>query len=169
MSTSRSVDQVTVEPDGRWSQVARAESPPRSNGKNASSDDDDDLVEIQEVPRVAAVKDESTRLYPSMTQTPPYSSREQSTASAAPRTNTGKRPASQTIDLTLSSDEDELPIRAPKRQMTGYSSTLPGINSLPNGNSISNLPVPVSFNLPRPVGERLPSTPDYVHNFGSPS
>jgi E3 SUMO-protein ligase PIAS1 len=51
------------------------------------------------------------------------SSREAS-ASAAPThaSTSSKRPASQIIDLTLSDDDDDLPVsRPPKRQFTGYS------------------------------------------------
>lgn len=118
-STQRSVDQVTVEPDGTWSQIAQKEIPGQPNGTQ-SSDDDDDLVEIQNMPRLAAIKDEALPTPTSMARTPPYSSREPSSSSAAPRSISSKR---QVIDLTFSSDEEDQTPRDPKRQMTQASST----------------------------------------------
>jgi E3 SUMO-protein ligase PIAS1 len=118
-STQRSVDQVTVEPDGTWSQIAQKEIPGRSNGAH-SSDDDDDLVEIQNMPRLTAIKDEALPTPTSMARTPPYSSREPSASSAAPRSIGSKR---QVIDLTFSSDEEDQTPRDPKRQMTQASSS----------------------------------------------
>jgi hypothetical protein len=51
------------------------------------------------------------------------SSREASASAASTYASTsGKRPASQIIDLTLSDDDDDLSVSRPsKRQFTGYS------------------------------------------------
>ncbi len=136
MNTSRSMDQVTIEPDGRWSQHSKSDSP---HGNRASfGSDDDDLVEIKDA-RVSALKMASTPA-PSIssTRTPPTSSREPSASVAPPYGTTSvKRPISQVIDLTLSDDEDDQPVaRAPKRQFTGYSTPQSMLTGR-NGQSLS--------------------------------
>jgi E3 SUMO-protein ligase PIAS1 len=111
-STSRSVDQVTIEPDGTWTQHAKAASP-----ANVNAGDDDDLVEIKDS-RVTALKQGNTPT-PSLSsiRTPQTASREPSTSRTTSQISTnGKRPISQVIDLTLSDDDDDNPPRAPKRQ-----------------------------------------------------
>ncbi|KAI9741944.1 MAG: SUMO ligase siz1 [Cirrosporium novae-zelandiae] len=108
-NTSPSTEQVTIEPNGRWSQGVKTESTPRPSPNDGS---DDDLVEIQDV-RVNTLKNEWTPSTSPLVRTPPYSSREQSISSAS-RSINGKRPASQIIDLTLSDDEEDPP-RAIKR------------------------------------------------------
>ncbi|MCJ1385911.1 SUMO ligase siz1 [Xylographa soralifera] len=159
-STPRSVDQVIVEPDGRWSAVAQKDIPNRTNGTRSSSEEDDDIVEIQE-PRLAAIKDEALLTPSSMARTPPYSSREQSLSSAAPRSSSGKRSIGQVIDLTFSSDEEEQPPRGPKRQSTsnGPSSSQPSsvatmAHSLPRPNGFN-------FSLPRLEPAKPPEPLDY--------
>lgn len=112
-STPKSVDQVTIEPNGNWLQTSdNASSSKRTTNGHASSDGEEDLVEI---PRMTSVKSELTRDQGSM-RTPPVSSREQSTSSALPpaQTSSSKRSAGQVVDLTFSSDEDEEPPRAAK-------------------------------------------------------
>ena len=116
--TPKSVDQVIIEPTGEWYQASDNDSPSRSNGNHASSDDED-LVEIKDMPRVAAVKSEATG---PLMRTPPTSSREQSISSGAPPSTGDKRSRGNIIDLTFSSDEDDQPPRAPKRQSTNTSS-----------------------------------------------
>ena len=105
-----------IEPDGKWSQVLQRDSPARTSGAQSSSDDDYELIEIQE-PRLTAIKDEALPTPISMARTPPLSSREQSTSSAGPR-STSKRPISHVIDLTYSSDEEGEAVRYTKRQAT---------------------------------------------------
>lgn len=65
------------------------------------------------------------------------SSREASASAASTHASTSsKRPASQIIDLTLSDDDDDLPVsRPPKRQFTGYSTPQSMLiaRSAPNG------------------------------------
>ncbi len=124
--TPKSVDQVFIEPTGEWSQASDNDSSSRPNGNHASSDDED-LIEIKDMPRVAAVKSEATG---PLMRTPPTSSREQSTSSGAPPSTGNKRSRGNIIDLTFSSDEDDQPPRAPKRQLTNTSSaTLSGFPS----------------------------------------
>jgi E3 SUMO-protein ligase PIAS1 len=120
-TTSRSVEQVTIEPDGRWSQHSKASSP--NNNNTSFGSDDEELIEIKDS-RVSALKTASTPVpYVGSTRTPPMSSREASASAASTHASTSsKRPASQIIDLTLSDDDDDLPVsRPPKRQFTGYS------------------------------------------------
>ncbi|KZF21267.1 hypothetical protein L228DRAFT_262302 [Xylona heveae TC161] len=130
--TSKSVEQVTIEPSGMWSLSAKPSPSPRQNGSKygtaaAAADDDDDLVEIKDA-RVSSVKNESTPVPPIMSRTPPLSSREPSAASAPPPQ--AKRKIDDVIDLTGSDDEEEPP-RGPKRQ--AIHATPRGIAELRNG------------------------------------
>ncbi|KAI9718969.1 MAG: hypothetical protein M1812_003854 [Candelaria pacifica] len=127
--TPKSVEQVTIEPNGTWSQNAKPASPPRPHGAACNNSDDDDLVEIKGM-RVTSLKNEAISTPSALTRTPPLSSREPSTASATSRPPSGKRPIEQVIDLTFSDDEDEEPIRAPKRQ-----TTLNSLSSVPDSRS----------------------------------
>ncbi|KFY18483.1 hypothetical protein V493_08588 [Pseudogymnoascus sp. VKM F-4281 (FW-2241)] len=114
-NTPRSVDQVTIEPDGKWSTNTRTPSPSKGN-QDFDIEGDDDIIEIKDS-KFLSLRNHSTP--GTSASTPPTSlySREPSTAMSAPRPS-NKRPASSVIDLTLS-DEDEEPIsRAPKRQST---------------------------------------------------
>ncbi|CEL01570.1 hypothetical protein ASPCAL01151 [Aspergillus calidoustus] len=112
-STPSDVEQVIIEPDGTWSnpkdEVAAG---PRSI---TPATDDDDLIEIKE-PGVTPVKQEplSLSILDSLQQSQqtPARSREQSSTWS---TATNKRPA-PVIDLTGSDDEDDdSPVRPPKR------------------------------------------------------
>ncbi|KAL5351816.1 E3 SUMO-protein ligase pli1 [Pseudogymnoascus australis] len=108
-------NQVTIEPDGKWSTNTRTPSPSKGN-QDFDIEGDDDIIEIKDS-KFLSIRNHSTP--GTSTSTPPTSlySREPSTAMSAPRPS-NKRPASSVIDLTLS-DEDEEPIsRAPKRQST---------------------------------------------------
>lgn len=118
------MDQVLIEPHGKWSHVSQAVASPGIDGTRSSSDDDD-LIEIRDVPRLSAVKSEATQVAPSMARTPPYSSREQSSNPAASRSGSGKRSIGQVIDLTFSDDDDDddAPPRAPKRQVVQHPSS----------------------------------------------
>jgi E3 SUMO-protein ligase PIAS1 len=108
-STSSSVEQVTIEPNGSWHQQRQAETPRRSY-KNPTPDNDDDLIEISD-DRISSLKaDARTSM---LGGTPPMFSREPSSVSSAPRSN--KRQISQVIDLTGSDDEDEQPPQKIKR------------------------------------------------------
>ncbi|CAF9911861.1 MAG: SUMO ligase siz1 [Heterodermia speciosa] len=144
-ATPRSVDQVTIEPNGVWRQTSEDDTRSQPKGGRASSDDDDeDLVEISDMPRVASVKNETPG---PMMRTPPDSTRSGST-SARPSL-TGQKRRAEVIDL--SSDEDDDPPRAPKRQSVA--------NSRPQMNGLTNFPSEpprrpsypssTSFQLPR--------------------
>ncbi|RDW70313.1 hypothetical protein BP5796_08710 [Coleophoma crateriformis] len=127
-NTSKSTDQVTIEPQGSWKSYERPKEP-STNGRSSLSfadddDDDDDLVEIVQggQPRL------DTPAYRTPSSIPMPNSREPSAASSVPvRVASGKRPVSAVIDLTSSGDEDEEPVsRAPKRQQTnGFGPAIP--------------------------------------------
>jgi len=121
--TSRSVDQVTIQPDGKWELNTKKEqsSTPRLNGR--ASESDDDLIEITK--SGDSFRMATPRAYKTPLSQQPSVSREASTSSVPPRdsNSSGKRPIAAVIDLTSSGDEDEEPVtRAPKRQFTsnGY-------------------------------------------------
>lgn len=120
--TSKSVDQVTIQPSGKWELHVRLEPTSKSNGV-ASSDDDDDLVEITKSGDCIQMSTPRTYGTPAAVVAP--STREASSSSAAPRSQgstSAKRPIAAVIDLTSSGDEDEEPIaRQPKRQYTNSS------------------------------------------------
>ncbi|KAI9677586.1 MAG: SUMO ligase siz1 [Caeruleum heppii] len=115
--TSKSVEQVTIEPNGQWSQNAKTSSPPRMNGHTTNDVEDDDIVEIRDM-RGGPFKLEGSAAQTPVTQTPPLSIHEApGSRSSSSRAPSGKRPISAVIDLTLSDeDEDDEPIRPPKRQ-----------------------------------------------------
>ncbi|KAL8824751.1 MAG: hypothetical protein Q9170_008055 [Blastenia crenularia] len=110
-TTPRSVDQVTVQPDGKWSRIAAGDPSPRRNDE--SSEEDEDLIEVKDPPRLTAVKSEINS-GSSLMRTPPASSREQSSSSVPPTSAGAKRSASAVIDLT-SDDEEEEGQRSSKR------------------------------------------------------
>ena len=130
-NTSKSTDQVTVHPDGKWELYARPEAISKSNGI-ASSDDDDDLVEITKTGDSIRMSTPRTYGTPAAAPAVPIF-REASASSTGPRsqsTTSAKRSAA-VIDLTSSGDEDDEPLaRQPKRQFTsngtnGFSSSIP--------------------------------------------
>ena len=154
-STSRNVEQVTIEPEGQWSKIAIPDTPAPSNGSASTAEDEDDFLEIQDT-RVSSMKQELAPVtatppnpFATSARTPPLSSREQSVVSSAHRAT--KRPASAVIDLTLSDDDDDPPrskIHRPSLRGGGGPSMSPW-----NGE--------VHFQLPRPA----PSTSAYDPNY----
>lgn len=155
-STSRNVEQVTIEPEGQWSKTAVPDTPAPSNGSASTAEDEDDFLEIQDT-RVSSMKQESTPVtatppnpFAASTRTPPLSSREQSVVSSAQRAT--KRPASAVIDLTLSDDDDDEAPRSkkPRPSLRGG-----------GGPSMSPWNGEVHFQLPRPA----PSTSAYDPNY----
>lgn len=107
-----------------------------------SSGDDDDLVELKDMPRIAAVKNEFTHMLGTVGRTPPGSSREQSAVSTVAPSGSGKRSHGQVIEISSDDDDDDddyddEPPRAPKRQITHSG----GLSSFPN----SKLLTPSNF------------------------
>ncbi|KAE8144108.1 PINIT domain-containing protein [Aspergillus avenaceus] len=113
-STSADVEQVVVEPDGRWSNP-KVEDVTGVSGVTPASEDDD-LIEIRE-PGITPVKQECPPTASFTLHRTPAQSREASSTSSTVRTSTNKRPAAQVIDLTGSDDDNDggSPIRPPKR------------------------------------------------------
>ncbi|KAF5861496.1 SUMO ligase siz1 [Aspergillus alliaceus] len=93
-STSPDIEQVVVEPDGRWSNP-KADSTSEAGGVTPESDDDD-LIEIKELGNTP-IKQESLPATSLSLQRTPIQSREPSSTSSAARLSTNKRPASQIV------------------------------------------------------------------------
>lgn len=169
-TTSKNIEQVTIEPNGQWSVDQDDEDKGKSNhakgeARAAWDDDfDDDVVEVQDSPPAKAqtngVKHEFLAASPMgppafSFNTPPLSSREASVArsnASTQRPAGNKRAASAVIDLTLDDDdEEEQPPRPAKRQTTG--NPLGGPTS--SYNTPTSLPEPIRTQayLPQP-GER---------------
>ncbi|GJC90527.1 E3 SUMO-protein ligase pli1 [Colletotrichum liriopes] len=139
-NTSKSLDQVTIEPDGQWRvNSAQDESKPTNGGSGLVDDDDDDddwgIVEVNPV-RSRNFETPNRSVASTATPTTTVMSRESSTMPRGVATTSGKRLHSErvTIDLTLS-DDDEPAAPPPKRQQLQE----PGVNSYTNGYS-SGLP-----------------------------
>ncbi|RAK96428.1 uncharacterized protein BO80DRAFT_458967 [Aspergillus ibericus CBS 121593] len=111
--TSLDVEQVIIEPDGRWSSPNHEESS-KPGGFTPATDDDEDLIEIRE-PGVTPIKQESLSDPTLLVHRTPTQSREPSAASSAAHLSTNKRNAAQVIDLTGSDEEEDTPIRPAKR------------------------------------------------------
>ena len=125
-STPKSIDQVIVQPDGKWDVNAKKDVKPNHRPSGFSDDSDDDLVEVT---KTGASIRMST---PRNTSTPlgslPGRARDMSSSSIPPQTNgsvSGKRTISAVIDLI--SDDDEEPIaRTPKRANVNGFGSYPG-------------------------------------------
>lgn len=133
--TSKSTEQVTIEPAGDWHEVQQGDGQDNHAQKRApyDFDSDDDLVEIPDS-RVGKVKAEAKSATPALLQqTPPLSSREASTPTAMARlgnTTNGAKRSSTVIDLTLSDDDE--PPRPAKRHNTSQSNSYNTPASLPD-------------------------------------
>ncbi|KAM0256165.1 hypothetical protein ACHAQJ_005142 [Trichoderma viride] len=119
--TPKSLETVTIEPNGKWSsRPPNEETSSRPNGAALEDDDDDD--EVSEI-IIGGRRLETPKNLTPYTDTTGSGGRDHS-STAAPRlgSHSVKRPAPAVIDLTLSSDDEE-PIQRPsKRQHTGTSS-----------------------------------------------
>ncbi|MCJ1471214.1 SUMO ligase siz1 [Pseudocyphellaria aurata] len=134
--TPKDIDQVTIEPSGIWSQTSELDASLKRNGDQMSCGDDDDLVELKDMPRIAAVKNELTHLPGTVARTSPGSSREQSAASTVAPSGNGKRSHGQVIEISSDDENDEYddePLRGPKRQITHSS----GLSSFSNSKFLS--------------------------------
>lgn len=147
-STSRSADQVIIEPNGTWKSHEKPKSEPQSNGRQgmsfADDDDDDDLVEVTKTGQAARL--DTPLSYRTPNSAPMVHSREQSTLSSGPAakgSSSGKRPISAVIDLTSSGDEDDEPLaRAAKRQFNGYSTPSNALPAYRPGQPTNGYPRP---------------------------
>lgn len=114
-STSPDVEQVIIEPDGKWSSPKEDEFK-GAGGVTPATEDEDELIEIKE-PGIVRVKQESLSASGLSLERTPAQSREPSATSSAARLSTNKRSAAQVIDLTGSDDDDGdfSPVRPAKR------------------------------------------------------
>ncbi len=111
-STAKSVEQVTIEPDGTWSDKSKAASntpAPRSNNRKIAyeeedDDDDEDLVVIESMGGKTARQSTHAGT--------PAATAEPVEPQPSARASTNKRSAEDVIDLTASDDEGPPP---PKR------------------------------------------------------
>lgn len=126
-STPKSLEQVTIEPNGEWSQNTTA-SPSAAGSNNINSMiqadeiDDDDLLELQS----SVVKNNINNI--SKTSTPSAPNRvvgSNGMSGSVSRSTSSKRPMGSVIDLTLSDDEDDEGSRPAKRQATMESQNTP--------------------------------------------
>lgn len=116
--TSKSLETVTIEPNGKWSSKPPQEdsSPSRPRGAPLEDDEDDDL-EVSEI-IIGGRRLETPKKLSHCTDTPSSGGRDHSTT--APRgSHSAKRPAPAVIDLTLSSDDEE-PIQRPSKRQHTY-------------------------------------------------
>ncbi|KAI9147941.1 E3 SUMO-protein ligase pli1 [Paramyrothecium foliicola] len=118
-NTSKSLETVTIEPNGRW--LIKPSDDDKGDATNgASFGEEDDEFEISEVSVVGGRRHETPNQPTPALSTPVSGGRD--SASVGPRgmgSISHKRPAQPVVDLTLSSDEDDEPIQRPtKRQAT---------------------------------------------------
>ncbi|TAQ89818.1 hypothetical protein B7494_g1853 [Chlorociboria aeruginascens] len=111
-NTSNSADQVTIEPDGRWSIYVKPESS-KTNGVASTSNDDDDLVEVTKSGHSLQISTPLAYTVPTLSRAP---TREPSSSFLAQGSTSGKRPISAVIDLTSSGDEDDQPLARPQKR-----------------------------------------------------
>ena len=182
-TTGKNIEQVTIEPNGQWSVDQADEDKGKSNqakgeARAAWDDDfDDDVVEVQDSPKVKpnGLKQEYLTISPMgppgfSFNTPPLSSREASVArsnASTQRPGGNKRAASAVIDLTLDDDDDEeQPPRPAKRQTTG--NPLGGPTS--SYNTPTSLPEPIRTQayLPQSVEDVTRSTTYRPYSAGQP-
>lgn len=150
-STPVDVDQVVIEPNGRWSSVRRDDHLVPDGGTPTT--EDDELIEVGDSGSVS-VKQEPLPINVSLQKTP-IQSQEISTSPSV-LASSKKRPAAQVIDLTGSDDDDDngSPVRPAKRRtlnltdggfLNGLGNTFSsnfvnGRNHLVSGQNDSQLP-----------------------------
>ena len=126
--TSKSQEQVIIEPDGQWRANNGSEdaAPKEEPSYDASYiDDDDDALIISNFGGSGKTLATPNRSVQRIATPLTVGSRE---GSSMPRSGS-KRPIAEVIDLTLSDDDEPAP--PPKRQNMGHSAaTLNGVNDL---------------------------------------
>jgi E3 SUMO-protein ligase PIAS1 len=157
-STTSTIEQVTIEPNGEWHTPAEHNESTITRGESSNTEgEDDDLIEIQDA-RVLSLKQEPLPMHLVLQHTPSLQPREASAMSLSSRQSTNKRPASVVIDLT-GSDDDDIPLRSSKRpsynssnqfilQAYGDFQSGGGLNNTSFGassQSSSNSPAPASY------------------------
>ena len=116
-STPSDVEQVVVEPGGRWAKPKDTDTTTNNTttgGFSPATDDHDELIEIRGFSPVP-MKQEQPATNQVLQRTPVHSWATPGTSSPANHSSTNKRAAAQVIDLTGSDDEDDSPVRPAKR------------------------------------------------------
>lgn len=135
-STPSDVEQVVVEPGGRWTKPTDPDTTNSNTtaigGFTPATDDHDELIEIGGFSPVP-MKKEQPATNQILQRTPVHSWGTPGTSSPANRSSTNKRAASQVIDLTGSDDEDDSPVRPAKRRYPFIVPTSSGPPSYANG------------------------------------
>ncbi|KAK5947877.1 E3 SUMO-protein ligase pli1 [Knufia fluminis] len=165
-NTHKDIEQVTIEPDGRWHVIKTEEDEPKPKTPNPFSnhhdsdddDDDDDLIEITDIDAPKTTASIRTRPSADSIRTPSLNGRDSfpppptlSSASLAqsihqpPTTQSKKRPREEVIDLTLSDDDEQPPVSRIKR---------PSLSSQISDSNRSGVPGAFRFTLPPPVPSR---------------
>ncbi|KKZ64984.1 hypothetical protein EMCG_09110 [[Emmonsia] crescens] len=160
-STPSSLDQVTVDPDGKW-HITRDDDNTMPGGNPSPSTDngDDDLIEIQDS-HVVTLKQEPSTTPMALQSTLSAQSRELPSIQSASRpTPSNKRPVSQVIDLTISDDEDEEPPRPAKRPHIQPSPSQYSKNRYSDFASMSN----ASFGLSSQSGSNSPAPNSFYYD-----
>lgn len=132
--TPKTVDSVTIDVDGKWSVAAESSNSPFPD----DSDDEDCKEVVQILDSYSSARPRHSLAASTITPTP---SNGRQTPSVRPNGGSStKRPISQVIDLTLSDDEDEAPVRPAKRH-----SAFPTPSSTHSGYHTSNRSTPNGF------------------------
>lgn len=110
-NTPHDMEQVTIEPNGKWSQISEPDAIPNSSSNQTVSADDDELIEIRDMPRVVSVSNGYSNL---ISNSPQNVSTEPPAASLTVPTGGAKRTH---LIIDISSDEEVgEQRRGPKRQ-----------------------------------------------------
>jgi len=125
-NTSKSQEQVTIEPGGRWHVLDTVNDDEETKSEDNDVgyvDDDDDALIISDLSFLSG-RSTATPSWQSHAFGTPNMSAQQGASregSSMPKSSSGsnKRSIAQVIDLTLSDDDDEPPDPPPKRQNVG--------------------------------------------------
>lgn len=154
LAVTKDVDQVTIEPDGRWSKETASSK--RSNGAYNDDDDSDDLIEIPP-PYASKVKREAPATPVSMFS--PHSQGDSASRQPSSQHRGQKRP-SEVIDLTLSDDDEPAPKRVAFSASNGATAGKQG-----NASQVHpNRPPPSSGSNAYTLSFRLPDASTNLHS-----
>ena len=170
-NTNQDVEQVTIEPDGRWHLMKSEDEKPEPQTRNpfanqhdsdGDDDDDDDLVEITDLDAPKTIATIRTRPSADLIRTPSLNGSNRGSFPPPPvpssaslthlihqpqiqASHAKKRPREEVIDLTLSDDDEEPPVSRIKR---------PSLSSQISDSIRPSAQGPFKFNLPLPVPSR---------------
>lgn len=124
--TSKSIEQVIIQPDGKWELNTKNEKP---SFKRTSDDSDNEVIEITGCGKsITSLPSDTPEVLQTLLPISIDSAKQNDSTQSSSRTTNVKRPIATVIDLTSSADEDdEPPLRPHKRQFNnpGYSTNTP--------------------------------------------